>query len=115
MDGLHKNNNGKGTLLVTAVSDPTVLGSITMKGNRIIKFSEKTKQSKTSNLINAGVYLLDPEVCELVTPETASIEQEIFPILAEENKLFGYSLDKDWIHLHDKEKYEIYLNSTKLL
>lgn len=110
----HKANKGIGTMLLATVADSSALGSIFVKGNRIVKFLEKAeKQNESSHIINAGVYLLEPEVCHIAMPEDASLEHYVFPNLAEEGKLFGYALDKPWIHLHDSEKYAQYLKSIK--
>lgn len=110
----HKSHKGLGTMLLATASDPTTLGSIFMKGNKISKFSEKpTKEEEKSHLVNAGVYLFEPQVCNMILPDSASLEHDVFPKLVEESKLFGYSLDVPWIHLHDKEKYNRYLNSLK--
>lgn len=110
----HKGHKGFGTMLLATANDPTALGSIFMKGSRISKFSEKpTGQEKMSYLINAGVYLFEPQVCNMTMPESASLEHDVFPKLVEEGKLFGYNLDVPWVHLHDKEKYENYLKSLK--
>lgn len=111
----HKNSAGKATMLLATTNDSTGLGSISMKGNMIVKFVEKPQKSKNvSHLINGGVYLFNPEVCSMVSPETFSLEHDIFPKLAEEKKLFGYLLDKKWIHLHDVEKYEEFIKSLPL-
>jgi NDP-sugar pyrophosphorylase family protein len=110
----HKNNGGKGTLLLATVDDPSVLGSVFMKGNQITKFEEKPgKKDSPSHLINGGVYLFEPEVCRIVTPESISIEHSVFPALTKENALFGYLLDDTWIHLHSKEHYDKYVKSAK--
>ena len=83
-----------------------------MKGDMITKFSEKPQANEAySHLINAGVYFFEPEVSNMVNPETVSLEGDIFPNLAKEQKLYGYFLDSKWLHLHDKEKYEAYVNS----
>jgi NDP-sugar pyrophosphorylase family protein len=110
----HKNNKSKGTIMLAAVNDPEMLGSVFMKGNLITKFSEKPKEGDTaSHLINGGVYLLEPEACDKVLPEEQSLENDVFPKLAKEKKLYGYLMDTPWIHLHDIEKYEAYLKSIK--
>lgn len=54
--------------------------------NAITSFLEKPKHSRPG-IINAGVYVLHPEVFEN-TPTAFSIEQDLFPRLAREGKLF---------------------------
>lgn len=110
MYDFHKNHKAKATILLATVDDPSLFGSILLKGDTIVKFSEKPQPNEAySHLINGGVYLFEPEACSLVTPEAVSLEGNVFPELAEEKKLFGYFLDTKWIHLHDTDKYEEYI------
>jgi NDP-sugar pyrophosphorylase family protein len=110
----HKSSGGQATMLLAAVDESTNLGSITMKGNLITSFVEKPeKDENSSHLINGGVYLFNPEVCSVVSPEAPSLENNIFPGLAKEGKLFGYLLDGKWIHLHDMSKYKEFIKSKK--
>lgn len=105
----HKANRGQGTVLLTTVADPSRLGTVRMKGNRITEFAEKPVLGRQpSQIINAGVYLLEPAVCELVSPEEFSMERFVFPTLAAQESLYGYMMDGDWIHLHDKELFYDY-------
>jgi NDP-sugar pyrophosphorylase family protein len=99
-------------MLLATADESTNLGSITMKGNLITQFVEKPeKNESSSHLVNGGVYLFDPEVCPIVTPEMPSLENDIFPKLAKGEKLFGYLLDGKWIHLHDAAKYQEFIKS----
>lgn len=110
----HKNMKGKGTIMLATVTDTSSLGTVHMKGNQIIKFLDKPEKGKSpSHLINGGVYLFEPEVCQIVSPEEFSIEEYIFPKLAKEKALYGYLLSDEWVHLHDTAHYEKYLNSIK--
>jgi len=110
MYNFHKKNNGLGTIGVAMMPDSSKLGSIFMKGSHIVDFKEKPTESKhQSHLINGGVYMLEPEVCKLVTANFSMVEHDIFPQLAWQKKLFGYQLDQDWVHLHDEDAYEKYL------
>lgn len=110
----HKNSGSMATMLLVTADSSTALGAVQMKGNIITQFVEKPKESeKSSHLINGGVYLFNPEVCDLVFPETPSLENDIFPELVKEEKLFGYLFDGEWIHLHDVSKYEKFLKNNK--
>jgi NDP-sugar pyrophosphorylase family protein len=47
-----------------------------------------------TNLINAGVYALSPEILSSIPKgRKVSLEREIFPKLAEKGKLYGYVLN----------------------
>jgi mannose-1-phosphate guanylyltransferase len=110
----HKKNGGLGTIAVTAVEDATMLGSIFMKGNLVTSFREKMKdKDMQSHLINAGVYIFEPDTCQLGTKKYSMLEQDVFPTLAEKKKLYGYQIGKNWVHLHDEERYRQYMNAHK--
>jgi NDP-sugar pyrophosphorylase family protein len=110
----HKSSGGKATMLLATADESKKLGSITMKGNMITRFIEKPEKNESaSHLVNGGVYLFDPEVCPIISPETPSLENDIFPKLAKGEKLFGYLLDGKWIHLHDEAKFQEFINSKK--
>jgi mannose-1-phosphate guanylyltransferase len=82
------------------VADPTRYGIIgTDSQFRITRFLEKPKMEEAfSKWINAGAYVLEPDVFDLMEPDKViSIEREIFPILAEQGKLFGFKFYGFWI------------------
>ncbi|MDD5489377.1 MAG: sugar phosphate nucleotidyltransferase [Candidatus Moranbacteria bacterium] len=113
MYDFHKDHKAKATILLTTVDDPSLFGSVLLKGDMITKFSEKPQaKSAYSHLINGGLYLFEPEVCSIVTPETVSLEGNVFPKLVNEKKLYGYFLDTKWLHLHDAKKYEEYIKNN---
>lgn len=109
----HKKYRGAGTVGVTAHRDPADLGSIYMRGNGIRDFREKTKQDH-SLMVNAGVYILEASVCDLVPEGFSMIENDVFPKLAKEGKLFGYQVGEKWVHLHDEAHYKRYLETLKM-
>jgi mannose-1-phosphate guanylyltransferase len=60
-----------------------------------------------TNEVNAGTYLLDPAVLELIPPgRSVSIERETFPLLISSGaKLFSYTTDDYWIDIGRPEHY----------
>jgi NDP-sugar pyrophosphorylase family protein len=109
----HKKNQAAATVAVATSPDPSRLGSIFVKGNMINNFREKaTDESEQSNLINGGVYLFEPKVTEQLRPTEVSLEKNLFPRLAKAGKLSAYQIGKNWIHLHDLERYQEYLDIT---
>ncbi|MGC9345510.1 MAG: sugar phosphate nucleotidyltransferase, partial [Candidatus Bathyarchaeales archaeon] len=97
------------------VKDPSRFGVAELtKGKRIKRFIEKPPPGTAStNLINAGVYVLTPEIFNYI-PEgrMVSLEREIFPKLVKEGKLYGYVFDGLWM---DIGKLEDYLEINKKL
>jgi mannose-1-phosphate guanylyltransferase len=59
-----------------------------------------------TDLINAGLYVLEPEVLELMPAGKAlSIERDVFPHLAEEGSLFALNLPGYWLDVGTCESY----------
>lgn len=113
MYNFHKRRSGWGTIAVATSSDPSLLGTIHMKGSAIFDFMEKTKKPEHhTHLINGGVYMLEPKVCATIPQKSRGqimVENDIFPALARDGKLFGYQIGKNWVHLHDEKAYQEYL------
>lgn len=82
-------------------------GVAKLQGNKIIEFEEKPKNPKTaSRLINAGLYLVEPEIFSYITPKSAKLESDVFPRLAEEGKLFGYPYEGLWLDISNSAAYK---------
>jgi mannose-1-phosphate guanylyltransferase len=111
----HKDNNAIATIALYKVKNPSRYGTVKLTENsQITKFVEKAPQGKApSNLINAGVYTLEPVIFKDIPAERpVSIEHEIFPKLAKESKLFGYEFKGIWI---DIGKPADYLKANRVL
>ena len=107
----HKEHVKKGavaTLVLSYVENTEGLGTVKMHDNKIKAFVEK---GYASNYINAGHYLLEPSVIDLIQELPAEkkkimFEKEIFPSLAVDDKLYAYPSKAEWIHVRDLEVYE---------
>ena len=98
----HKQSKAAATLALYRVADPSRYGTVKLADqNRITQFVEKAPIGEApSNLINAGVYVLDPEIFNHIpSGRPVSIEREVFPVLAEEGKLFGHEFKEIWIDI----------------
>ena len=92
---LHQKNGGIGTLALWEVEDPTRFGIVGLDDEqRITRFKEKPAPEEVfSNLINAGSYLFKDDIFDYIPSGRSSLEREVFPVLAEERKLNGFSFD----------------------
>ena len=75
---------------------------------RIQHFTEKPKREEaTSNWINAGTYILEPEVlAHIPTGEFHMVERGLFPDLLKEGKpLYGYRTGAYWLDIGTPAKY----------
>jgi mannose-1-phosphate guanylyltransferase len=111
----HRDSKAKGTISTWEVEDPTRYGILGMdEESRITRFLEKpTLEEAFSKWINAGAYVLEPEVLDLMESETVtSIEREIFPKLAEQGNLFAFKFYGFWV---DAGTQAAYLDAQKTL
>ena len=92
---LHEKNGGIGTLALWQVEDPTRFGIVGLDENqRVTQFKEKPKPEEVfSNPINAGSYLFEDSIFDYIPKGRSSLEREVFPVLAEERELNGFSFD----------------------
>ena len=79
----------------------------TAADGRVASFLEKPRpEDIDTDLINAGLYVLEPEVLDLVPEGRAvSIEREVFPRLAEEGSVYGIALPGYWLDVGTPESY----------
>jgi len=104
----HKEGNAIATIALHRVKDPSRYGVAELaEDNHIKRFIEKPLPKEAStNLINAGVYVLSPKIFNYIpNGKAVSIEREIFPKLAEEGKLYGYVLEGLWMDIGKPEEY----------
>ncbi len=105
----HKEKGGLGALHLIKVEDPSAFGCVVHdESGRISQFVEKPpKGTEPTNEVNAGTYLLEPEVLKMIPPgRNVSIERETFPkILAGNHALYAYTTDDYWIDLGRPEHY----------
>ncbi|MFH1454109.1 MAG: NDP-sugar synthase [Armatimonadota bacterium] len=106
----HNEKGGAGTLTLTKVEDPTRYGIIETNDDKSIrKFIEKPKPEEiTTNYINAGVYVLEKKVLDLMDKDVNySFEKQIFPqILASDDNLYAYHNQGYWIDIGKPESYK---------
>ena len=104
----HKEIESIATIALTTVADPSTYGVADMQGSKILKFVEKPKKENTpSNLINAGIYIFEPEIFDYIPKSGfAMLEKDVFPKLAVDNKLCGYPFSGQWFDTGTMERYE---------
>ena len=111
----HEKRGNIATIALCQVKDPTRYGVAEIAGNcRITRFVEKPAKGIASiNLINAGIYVLDPKIFQYIPKgKTVSMEREIFPKLVQEDELYGHVFQGLWM---DIGKPQEYLETNKIL
>ena len=114
----HRERKAAATIAVTPVDDPTAYGLIeTGDGGRITRFLEKPRREEvTTNMINAGIYILEPDILARIPPQKkVSIERETFQqLLTQGEPMYAYSSTAYWLDMGTPEKY-LRLNHDLLL
>ena len=105
----HRQHRAKATIVLTPVANPTLYGVVeTDKRNKVKRFTEKPKQEEvTTNMINAGTWVVEPEVLQRIPPGTKfSFERELFPqMLADGLPFYAYPTDNYWMDTGTPENY----------
>jgi NDP-sugar pyrophosphorylase family protein len=104
---VHKMNEAMVTIALTTVPDPSHYGVARLSGSKIVEFVEKPKKEDApSNLINAGFYIIEPKVLDLIGTDYQMLETDIFPKIAEMGKLIGYPFSGQWFDTGNMKRYE---------
>jgi NDP-sugar pyrophosphorylase family protein len=106
---LHRERNARATIVLTPVENPTAYGLVeTDPEGNVRRFVEKPGADRiTTNHINAGIYVLEPDTFDRIPSDVAwSIERSYFPSLVERGDTFvAYIYDGYWIDIGTPEKY----------
>ena len=106
---MHRERQARATIVLTPVDNPSAYGLVETDGQSNIKrFIEKPKPEEiTTNHINAGIYVLEPDTFDRIPSEVPwSIERSYFPSLIERNETFvAYIYNGYWIDIGTPEKY----------
>jgi mannose-1-phosphate guanylyltransferase len=104
----HRAFGADATIHLTAVDDPSAFGVVELEPSGAVRrFVEKPAPGESaSNLINAGSYVFEPAVLELIPPlERLSVERSVFPALARGGRLFGVATDDYWLDTGRPDQY----------
>ena len=108
----HRRNDAEATLHLTPVADPSAFGVVEGdSAGRVRRFIEKPPPGTSpSNLINAGTYVFEPSVLDRIPDgRKVSLEREIFPLLASDQRLWAMPTDDYWI---DTGQPDLYLKAN---
>lgn len=105
----HKKKGSLATLILTRATNPLNYGVVlTAKDGRITQFLEKPTWSQVfSDTVNTGIYVLEPEVLDLVPPrQKVDFSQDVFPeLLRRGAPLYGYVAAGYWSDVGNLEVY----------
>ena len=106
----HNEHKATATIVLAPVENPSVYGLVETESDGLIRrFLEKPKADEiTCNTINAGTYILEPSVLDLVPPgENHSFEYGLFPeLLKRKEPFFAHTPARTyWIDIGTPERY----------
>jgi NDP-sugar pyrophosphorylase family protein len=106
---LHRERKARATIVLTPVENPSAYGLVeTDPEGNVRRFVEKPgADCITTNHINAGIYVLEPDSFDRIPSGVPwSIERSYFPSLVERGDTFvAYIYDGYWIDIGTPEKY----------
>jgi mannose-1-phosphate guanylyltransferase/phosphomannomutase len=106
----HEEKGSKATLLLTRVPTPLQYGIVmTDDDGKITRFLEKPSWGQVfSDTINTGIYILEPEVLDLIPyQEEFDFSKDLFPLMLEkEMPLYGYITEGYWKDVGNLNEYQ---------
>lgn len=108
MAAFHRQKGGAATIGLYRVDNPTECGLVDMDASgRVSRFVEKPPVAFT-DLANAGIYALEPDVLALVPKAGFSdFGKDVFPkMLLQNMPMYGYAIKEYLIDIGSKTKYE---------
>jgi mannose-1-phosphate guanylyltransferase len=105
---LHESSDALATIILTSVEDPTAYGLVEVDHDMLVRrFLEKPAADEvTTNLVNAGIYVLEPEVLRMIPEgQEVSIEREVFPELQARDKLRAHVSSSYWRDIGTPRSY----------
>ena len=103
----HRSQGGLATISLWEVEDPTRFGVCDIRDDgRIHRFQEKPSlEEACSNMINAGCYILEPEIFERMPAGAHSMERDVFTPIASEGLLNGFAFEGHFVDAGTPESW----------
>ena len=106
---LHRRRRARATIVLTPVDNPAAYGLVeTDQDGNVRRFLEKPSPDEIAcDTINAGIYVLEPETLDRISPDTKySIERRYFPSLVERGETFVAHINRGyWLDIGTPAKY----------
>ena len=106
----HEDRNAKATMVLTHAPNPLQFGVVlTQDDGKISRFLEKPSWGEVfSDTINTGIYILEPEVLNLIPPkEDFDFSKNLFPLMLDHDMgLYGYVAEGYWRDIGNLNEYQ---------
>lgn len=113
MANFHQKLKTPATIALVQVQEPQYYGVVICEDGKVKEFLEKP-ENPPSKYINSGLYLFSPEIFNYHPgPKFLMLEKDIFPKLAEKEKLAGFQFQGKWMDCGTWERYSKALKTWK--
>ena len=103
----HRTHGKDITMMVTSVEDPSKYGVVLpFEDGRVFKFIEKPKDF-IGNKVNAGLYVFNTSVIDMIEIRPHFLERDLFPKLADEGKIYCMNLTGFWMDIGQPKDFLI--------
>lgn len=107
----HEEHKAMATIVLTRVPQPLQYGIVmTSEEGRITRFLEKPSWGEVfSDTINTGIYILEPEVLDLIPAKTEfDFSKDLYPLMLQKQlPLFGYVAQGYWKDIGNLAEYQL--------
>jgi len=113
----HIANKASATVALTPAHSRSRFGVTRLEGNRITRFMQKHEQEEDAVLVNAGIYLFNPDIFNLIktTGGKVMLEESLFPKLVEKGKLFGYVFSGPWYSIDSTSSIQKSIKALEII
>lgn len=105
----HRKKGAAATMVLKRMKDPLEFGIVmTADDGRIERFLEKPTWGQVfTDTINTGIYVLEPEILDLIPPDQPyDFSSELFPLMLDKGlPLFGYVSEEYWTDVGTTESF----------
>lgn len=101
----HQKDRYLATLALSVIDDPSGYGTVLLQGEKVVKF-QKPESHENSHLVNAGIYIINPEVLQLIAPKKIANLDDVFFKLVGQKKLAGFPFQGDWFEVSTPKNYD---------
>jgi mannose-1-phosphate guanylyltransferase/mannose-1-phosphate guanylyltransferase/phosphomannomutase len=108
MLAFHRRKKALATIALSPVEDVSNFGVVDQdEEHKVIGFQEKPRPEEAqSKLVNAGIYIFEPEILKMIPKGFYDFGKQLFPELAARKApLYGYRMVEYWSDVGGLEKY----------
>jgi NDP-sugar pyrophosphorylase family protein len=101
----HQEEKYVATMALTTEPNTKGYGVAVLRGEQITRFI-KDDSKQTTQLINAGVYIMNPSIFRYIPNVGTAHFEDLFDKIAKQGKLSGFPSDGSWYEVSTPENYE---------